>query len=124
MKFKMKKIILIFGFIISTIIVANACELKVEIQGKQKAKYKVGDEIIIVVNMTFMHGRCGVDLKSTQITSTGIKIKGATDWKEISPNVYQRKYKVVITNENQIHSFEAIRNCGKGGGNSKINFKV
>jgi hypothetical protein len=120
----MKKIILLIVFIISTIIVANACDLKVEIQENEKLKYKIGEEITVVVNMAFTHGRCDIDLKSTQINPIGIKIKGATDWKEISPNVYQRKYKIVITNESKTHSFEAIRNCVKGGGNTKINFSV
>lgn len=119
----MKKIILLIGFIISTFSIVNACDIKLEVVGTTKTTYKIGEEIVVKATMIFTHGNCGIDLKETKFTPTGMKIKSATNWKEVSPGVFERKFKLILTkSDDDKHSFTSNRQCRKGGGNSILNF--
>lgn len=119
----MKQLILILGFLLTGIIAIQACEFEFEVVGEKKASYSIGDEIVVKVTTTFTHRNCNVSIKNTEFNPTGLKINGATDWKEIQPGVWERKLKlsVVGTKDGKLQ-LEAVRTCDRMGGLGSIEF--
>lgn len=100
-----------------------ACEPTVTIEGKEKSKYKKGDELVIKVNIVNNHRNCTVDIKNTKFEQEGIKILSGTDWKEVEPGVWERKLKIKITAEKgQTSKIFIVRPCSKGGCNLPYTF--
>jgi hypothetical protein len=102
-----------------------ACEIEFAIQGKKKDKYKVGDEIVVKVKLTFTHRACPIAVKDTKFDTKGLKVAGATDWEETSPNVWERKLKLkVLSNKAGKLTLTATRTCDKEGGFGTISFEA
>lgn len=121
----MKKIILSSFLILFAAISVLACEITLSVDGKEKSKYKTGDEIVVKVKVVLFHKNCTIDIKQTKFNQEGIKIISGTDWKEVEPGVWERKLKVKITaNKGEKAKISAVRICPKGGGNESIEFPL
>ncbi|MEA3495978.1 MAG: hypothetical protein U9R42_08080 [Bacteroidota bacterium] len=122
----MKKIInskFLFLFFIGVFLItfypkeANACEIEIEIVQGEKEIYKVGDIIVVKVIVTLTHRSCPISIKKTKFEMNGLKVVGATDWKQNSTMVFERKLKIEVlkTKDNKMQ-LSAIRTCDKDGG--------
>lgn len=96
---------------------AKACEIEFEILQGKKEKYNAGDVMVLKIVVTLTHRTCPEGIKKTKFKMNGLKVVGATDWKQTSAMVYERKLKVqVLSNKNGKLIFNAIRTCDKDGG--------
>jgi len=96
---------------------ALACEIEFTVEGEQKEVYKTGDIVIVKVKVVLTHRVCPVAMSKTKFEPNGFKIEGATDWKEVSPNVWERKLKMKVTgNKKGKLMISATRTCDKEGG--------
>jgi len=96
---------------------AKACEIEFEIVKGKKEKYEAGDIIVVKVVVKLTHRSCPEALKKTKFKMNGLKVVGATEWKEISATDHERKLKLkVISNKDGKLIFNAIRTCDKDGG--------
>ena len=95
----------------------NACEIDFEIIKGRKKVYSVGDTIIVKTRVALTHRSCPVTLKKTKFKLNGLKVLGATKWKQLSSMEYERKLKILITGaKNNKVTLNAIRECDKDGG--------
>ena len=95
----------------------KACEIDFEILKNKKAVYDTSDVFITKVNVILTHRSCPVALTQTQFKLEGLKVLGATDWKQISSMKWERKLKIkVIGSDNGKVFINAIRTCNKDGG--------
>ncbi len=95
----------------------KACEIEFEIIKGEKEKYEAGDIIVLKIVVTLTHRVCPEGLKKTKFKMNGLKVVGATEWKQISAMDYERKLKVkIISNKDGKLIFNAIRTCDKDGG--------
>jgi len=118
----MKKLILSV-FFLASVMIASACEITLSVEKGGKEKYTAGDEVVVLVKMSFTHKVCNVSLQNTKFEGKGLDILGGTDWKETSPNVWERKVKVKITGTSDGKSvLNVIRTCDKMGGYATISF--
>lgn len=96
---------------------ASACEISFAVDGTEKAKYEIGDVVVIKVTIELTHNNCPVNLKDTKIQGSGIEILGATEWKNPNGSKWERKIKVKITsNKEGKATITAKRTCEKDGG--------
>lgn len=118
----MRKLILLTLFIAAALL-ASACEITLSVEKGGKEKYNPGDEVVVLVKMSFTHKVCNVSLQNTKFEGKGMEIMGGTDWKETSPNVWERKIKVKITGTPEGKSvLNVIRTCDKMGGYATMSF--
>ncbi|MCF8362433.1 MAG: hypothetical protein K9G70_07395 [Prolixibacteraceae bacterium] len=104
---------------------ATACEFDFEVLKGEKEAYNVGDEVIVLVTVTYTHRVCPEGIDATKFNFTGTKALGATKWEEVSNGKYERKLKLVITEDKKgIHILNAVRTCDKDGGSGTVDFKV
>lgn len=102
-----------------------ACEFKFKVKDEEKKEYKVGDEIIVTVELQLTHRSCPEGLEKTKFDFKGLKALGATKWEETGHLVYERKFKLLVTKEKKnSHLFSALRTCDKDGGSGSIEFTV
>jgi len=95
----------------------QACEINFEIVKGKKETYKVGDIIVVRVIVTLTHRSCPEALKKTKFKMNGLKVLGATEWKQIATMDHERKLKLqVLSNKDGKLVFNAIRTCDKDGG--------
>ena len=112
----MKKIfsflLCLFFFLINE---SKACEIEIKIDpASKKEVYKSGDEVVLIVTVTHSHRVCKLEIDETKFVTEGLKILAATDWKEISNGVFQRKMKLqVLGSSNGKLVFKATRKCSK-----------
>lgn len=112
--------VFLIGFNTTT---TKACEFEFEVDGTKKEVYKEGDIVVVKVKVSFTHRICPMGIKETKFDSKGIKIIGATDWKETSPGVWERKLQAKVTGtKNGKLSISGSRTCDKTGGFGTINF--
>lgn len=110
--------------LLATALFSFACEITLSVEKGEKQKYNAGDEVVVLVKMSFTHKVCNVSLQNTKFDGLGMEILGGTDWKETSPNVWERKIKVKITGNAQGKStLNVIRTCDKMGGYATISFE-
>ena len=96
---------------------AKACEIEFEIVNGKKATYETGDIIVVKVLVTLTHRVCPEALEKTKFNMNGMKVVGATGWKQVSAMDYERKLKIEIkSNKDGKLIFNAIRTCDKDGG--------
>lgn len=121
---KTLKLILMVGMLLVGFYTANACEINFKIREGNKTSYAVGDQLVVEVEVVFTHRTCPVSLKETQFKYEGVKILGATDWKQVTEMKYTRKLKVQVTELKKGKSGKsqifAIRSCDKEGGYGNI----
>ncbi len=118
-------IVAILGFITLTSTNAFSCEIDLKVDDKNKKEtYKVGDVIVVKVKVTFTHRVCTSTIDKTKFDTKGLKVEGATDWKETSTGVFERKLKVKITGtKNGKLSLNAVRTCDKTGGYATLSLE-
>lgn len=120
----MKITIMIAVFLAGILSVSHACEVKFNISGEKKEVYKAGEDLIVEVTVVYTHRVCEIELSETKFTYEGIKILGATPWKEKSPGTYTRQIKLqVLKDEKKEASLTLIRKCQKEGGMGTLTFK-
>ncbi|PLW99953.1 MAG: hypothetical protein C0594_16350 [Marinilabiliales bacterium] len=96
---------------------AVACEFEFKVDGDKKEVYKAGDVVVVKVKVTFTHMVCDVGIQKTKFETDGLKIEGATDWKETSPGIWERKLKLKVTgNDKGELVLSGTRTCNKTGG--------
>lgn len=103
-----------------------ACEVTFSISGEQKVSYKAGDEFIIEVKVVYTHRKCEIELSDTKFKYEGLKILGATPWKEIAPATFVRQIKAFVLEDKlaEANMFLTLsRSCSKEGvlGTLKVN---
>ena len=110
--------IVLGAFILSaTIQEAQACEIEYEIIKGKKEVYQVGDTIIVKVKVSLTHRSCPIAMKDTKFKLNGMKVLQATGWKQLSSMDFERKLKIVITdNKSDKVTINTIRECEKDGG--------
>jgi hypothetical protein len=97
--------------------IVSACEISFAVEGKEKAKYEIGEIVIIKVTIELTHNNCPVALKDTKIQGSGIEIVGATEWKNPTDSKWERKVKVkIISTKEGKATITAKRTCEKDGG--------
>jgi hypothetical protein len=117
----MKKVILSCFIMLFAAFTAFSCEIEFEIQGTKKATYKAGDEIIVKVRVTLTHRTCVVALNNTKFDTKGLEILGGTDWKEVTPGVWERKLKMkAAKTQNGKLILQVTRTCDKEGGSGTL----
>lgn len=93
-----------------------ACDFEFSTDGNKK-NCKAGDEFVITVKLTLTHRVCPVAPKDTKFKPDGLKVVGATEWKEVSTGVFTRQVKVqVLESKNKKVTLSATRTCDKEGG--------
>ncbi len=102
----------------------RACEIEFSIEGEKKEGFAVGDEIIVKVDVVFTHRVCPEGIESTKFKYEGVKVLGATKWKETAKGRFERKLKLkVLEKTDKEMILEAIRTCDKEGGYAKLQLK-
>ncbi|MBK8806503.1 MAG: hypothetical protein IPO21_07625 [Bacteroidales bacterium] len=120
----MKKILLLF-FLAVVSISTWACEINFVVENGKKETYKVGDEIIVKVTITYTHRSCELKIEDTKFTTVGMKVVGAKAWTEVSTGVWERVLKIQITEnkENAKCMIQTNRSCTKEGGKGSLTLK-
>jgi hypothetical protein len=104
---------------------AEACEIEFEILKGKKEIYNPGDKLIVKVHVALTHRSCPVAIKKTQFKLNGIKVIGATKWKQLSSMDFERKLKIVITEKTKNEAIiNAIRECDKDGGFGSLKLDI
>lgn len=115
--------VLVFSAIVNTTL--SACEINFKVIENSKEKYKVGDQIVALVQVHLTHRHCHLSLDDTKFTGNGIQILGGTKWQENSSGVWERKLKLKVTNTNNGKiSVKAVRECNKEGGIGFLNLNT
>jgi len=97
-------------------LLTDACELKFNISGEKKEVYKVGEEVIVEVEIVYTHRTCEIQLSDTKFTYEGMKILGATAWKEKAPNTFTRQIKLTLLDDSLPEAkLNIVRKCSKEG---------
>jgi hypothetical protein len=110
----MKQILIfLLSFTFLNVSQALACDIEVSLQNKNQS-FQTGNEFVVVVQVTKTHRMCRVDINETTYEPNGLKVLSATDWKETSPGVWQRKMKLKVTgNAASKLAFYVRRKCNK-----------
>jgi len=112
----MKQFFLIILMVVIPFSWSLACDIKFNVTGDSKT-YKPGDEVVIEVTITLTHRNCHTNITETKFTYEGLKILGATDWKETKPGTYVRRVKTQVLNDQKEEAkLIASRKCDKDGG--------
>ena len=120
---KLTRVLFLLGVILLFTNVAKvvACEIEFEVVDGEKEVYNVGDVMVIKVHVAFTHRVCPIAIKDTKFEKKGLKIEGATPWKELSAGVWERKLKVkVLETKKGKLLLTATRTCDKEGGFGEI----
>ncbi len=121
----MKKIISLFSVLFFLTGCILACEITTSVQDEfKKPVYKAGDNVVVDVQVQFVHRDCPVNIKDTKFTFENLKIVGATEWKEKSPGLYVRQVKAVVTDDKSGDAKLFVnRQCDKDGGHAVCTLK-
>jgi len=121
MKTIFKKLVFLISLLLLTAVVSMACEINFKVEGQEKTKYNIGEIVVLRVTVEFTHNACPVALKETKIQANGMEILGATEWKNVSGNIWERKIKVKITSNKEGKAIiSARRSCEKDGGTGTL----
>ncbi len=120
----MKTLIVCVVFLLSLSFTSRACEIKFNISGEKKEVYKAGEELIVEVTVTYTHRVCELELSDSKFTYEGMKILGATGWKEKSPGIYSRQVKIQLLPDGKEEAvLNLSRKCHKEGGFASLTLK-
>lgn len=109
-------LLLFVAFFLLQHTISQACELKFSVSGEQKGSYKSGDELIVEVTVVYTHRTCEIQLSDTKFTYEGMKIIGATAWKEKAPNTFSRQIKIsLLADALPEAKLSVTRKCSKDG---------
>ncbi len=113
----MKKALLSIMLLMTFSFIGKACDIKFNISGDSKPIYKAGEEVIVEVTVTYTHRVCQLELSDTKFNADGVKILGATQWKEKAPGTYTRQLKVLVLQDGKKEGvINVVRECAKEGG--------
>lgn len=116
--------VLIMGAIIALSERSIACEIDMEVIKNKKDNYKIEDVLIAKATISLTHRNCHNSIQNTEFEVQGLKILGATKWKQLSSRTWERKFKIeVIGDKDGELEFKTIRKCNKGGGTEDLNLK-
>jgi hypothetical protein len=102
-----------------------ACDFKFKVATEEKKTFQVGDEVVIEVQLSLTHRSCPEGLEATKFDFTGLKVLGATKWKELPDGKYERKFKLQVTEDpKNKHLLSAVRTCDKDGGSGSVKIDV
>ncbi|MDP2423680.1 MAG: hypothetical protein U1C46_02545 [Bacteroidales bacterium] len=120
----MKKLFLSVILMLGLMATSHACEVKYDISGEKKETYKAGEELIVEVTVVYTHRVCEIELADTKFTYDGMKILGATQWKEKSPGTYTRQVKLeLLKDDKKEATLTLTRKCQKEGGIGTLKLK-
>ena len=102
---------------------ALACQMEVERKSPADSTPAVGSDDVITVTYTQTHRNCTLPLKKTEFKAEGMKIVGATPWKEVKRGTFVRKFKVKYLQPGEA-TFNVIRNCSRGGADELLRIQV
>jgi hypothetical protein len=112
----MKKLIVLSLLLFAGIVSISACDFEFTTEGNKKA-CKAGEEFVVNVKLKLTHRTCKVAAKDTKFKMDGVKVLGATDWKDLGPDVFSRQLKVqVLDDKSKKINISATRTCDKEGG--------
>ena len=104
---------------------ATACEIFIKIKSGEKQVYATGDQIVFEVKVFLTHHDCPEGIKATKFNGEGLKLLGATKWKEVAQGTYVRLVKTrVMAARNGAGALHARRKCDKEGGYGVIQLAV
>jgi hypothetical protein len=104
---------------------ATACEVFIKIKSGEKPVYQTGDDIIFEVTVFLTHHDCPEGIKATKFSGEGVKLLGATKWKEVAQGTYVRLVKTrVVATKNGAGALHARRKCDEEGGYGVIQISV
>ena len=124
-----KKVLVALLLFVVTAVSSYACSIEFTLQDNKgktvnPAKVKVGEEYVLVVRFETTHGNCGIPVDATKFKLDGIKVVKASDWKDEGNEVYTRKLKIKITENNKdAVSLVVERVCGRGGALAEYSLK-
>jgi hypothetical protein len=103
----------------------KACEIEFKILKGEKENYKVGDTLVVLIEVKLTHRSCPVAMKKTKFKLNGMKVIKSTSWKQLSTNDWERKLMIVVTeSEGKKINLTAIRECEKDGGFGTLRLDV
>ena len=113
----MKTWLAVLVFLLITGSISTACDIEFKVIGDEKETYNIGDEIVVLLEVTYTDRDCPEGIDATQYKTDGLKISAATKWKETSPDIWKRKLKLLVEgNQEGTPKIAAIRTCEKEGG--------
>lgn len=119
----MKRLMILSLFSIMAIASSLACNITITTSGEKQA-YKVGEEVLINVQVKLIHHNCERAIKDTKFTYEGLKIISATEWKEVSPGTFTRQVKAQIIESSKAEAkLTAQRTCDRDGGRCSVTIK-
>jgi NosR/NirI family nitrous oxide reductase transcriptional regulator len=111
-----KRMFLLLTFIVSAFAAANACNFSFSVNGNKKS-CQPGDVIEVTVELMLTHRVCNVAASQTKFKIDGVKVIGASDWKQVSPTKYLRTVKMLVLKDSKKKiTMIATRTCNKEGG--------
>lgn len=77
-----------------------ACYSQVQLKYSEQKKdmYRVGDRIELLVNLKTLPETCKDGLDRAKIYVSGLRIESQSDWKKISPTIWQKKIQLEVLN--------------------------
>ncbi len=103
-------------FVISAFAAVNACDFNFKVNGNKKS-CQPGDVVEVTVELSLTHRVCNVAPSQTKFKIDGVKVVGASEWKQIAPTKYERIVKMQVLNDKKKKiTLIATRTCNKEGG--------
>lgn len=100
---------------------AVACDVKVSVYEGLRETYRVGDEVILKLEILQTHRNCSESINATKYRTAGLEVSTATPWKEAGNNKFERFVKVkIIELPAGPATFEVSRDCSREGGYAVI----
>ncbi|MGQ8337368.1 hypothetical protein ACUNWD_12525 [Sunxiuqinia sp. A32] len=121
---------LMLGFFLVAVIsilpsVITACEIEYKILENEKEYYQKGDVLVVKVKVIYTHKQCPEGIDATKFSFDGLKVLGATKWKQITSNEFERKFKIEVSKDSSKKLvFGTVRKCDKEGGAGSIKLQV
>jgi len=102
---------------------AWACKIEKQSDDDGATTGKSGETSVITVSVRHTHRRCTVPIEKTEFAPVGLKILGATPWKQTGSGSYERKLKVVFLQKGKA-TLRVLRRCSRGGCSQELEFAV
>lgn len=118
----MKRRLSILSLFVFVAISGFACTYTFSVDGG-KSSCSSGEEFVVTVKLVNTHRVCnGGGAAATKFKLDGVKVMGATDWKEVGTGTFTRQLKIkVLDGAAKKVSITATRTCDKEGGFAVFN---
>ena len=102
----------------------QACEIEIKVKDN-KATVVPGSTVVLQIKVFLTHRECPEGIKATKFNAQGLKLTGATKWKQTGELEYVRMVKAQIDSAAIGEArLQVTRSCDKEGGLGSINLKV